>query len=48
MILHHSFVGDPKDALLRDHVDWTAAYQSDCIDKGHVHVDSFPTSCDEK
>jgi hypothetical protein len=23
MILHHPFVGDPKDALLRHHVDWS-------------------------
>ncbi len=47
MILHHPFVGDPKDALLRHHVDWTAAYQSDCIDQAHVHVDSLPTSSNE-
>ena len=26
---------------------WTAAYQSDCIDQAHVHVDSLPTSCNE-
>ena len=47
MILHHPFVGDPKDALLRHHVDWTAAYQSDCIDQAHMHVDSLPTSSNE-
>ena len=35
MILHHPFVSDPKDALLRHHVDWTAAYQSDCIQCGN-------------
>jgi len=45
MILHHPFVGDPKDALLRHHMDWTAAYQSDCIDQAHVYVDPLPTSC---
>ena len=45
MILHHPFVGDQKDALLRHHLDWTAAYQSDCIDHAHMHVDSLPTSC---
>ena len=47
MILHHPFINDPKDSLLKHHVDWTAAYQSDCIDQGHVHVDSLPTTCDE-
>jgi hypothetical protein len=49
MILRHPFVNDPKE-LLKHHVDWTAAYQSDCLDKvnpTHVHVDSLPTSCDD-
>ena len=49
MILHHPFVNDPKE-LLKHHVDWTAAYQSDCLDQadpGHVHVDSLPTSCND-
>ena len=47
MILHHPFDKDPKGSLLKHHVDWTAAYQSDCIDKGHEHVDSLPTTCNE-
>ena len=47
MLLHHPFINDPKVSLLKDHVDWTAAYQSDCIDKGHVHLDSLPTTSDE-
>ena len=49
MILHHPFVNDPQE-LLKHHVDWTAAYQSDCLDQvnpAHVHVDSLPTSCDD-
>ena len=48
MILHHPFVNDPQELL--KHVDWTAAYQSDCLDQvnpAHVHVDSLPTSCDD-
>ena len=32
MILRHPFVNDPKE-LLKHHVNWTAAYQSDCLDK---------------
>ena len=47
MLLHHHFVNDPKDSLLKHHVDWIAAYQLDCIEKGHVHVDSLPTACNE-
>ena len=47
MILHHPFINDPKISLLKNHVDWTAAYQSDCIDQGHVHIDSLPITCDE-
>jgi hypothetical protein len=49
MILHHPFDNDPKE-LLKHHVDWTAAYQSDCFDQAnpvHVHVDSLPTSCND-
>jgi hypothetical protein len=38
MILHHPFVNDPKEQL-KHHVDWTAAYQSDCLDQANpVHV----------
>jgi hypothetical protein len=47
MLPHHPFIGDPKVSLLKNHVDWTAAYQSDCIDQGGVHVDSLPTVCNE-
>jgi hypothetical protein len=47
MLLHHSFINEPKDTLLKDHVDWIAAYQSDCIDQGHLHVDSLPPTCNE-
>src|SRR6202047_4147949 len=46
MILHHPFAKDPKE-LLKHHVDWTAAYQSDCLDPTHVHMDSLPTSCND-
>lgn len=49
MILYHPFVNSPQE-LLKHHVDWTAAYQSDCLDQinpAHVHVDSLPTSCDD-
>jgi len=47
MLLHHPFINDPKDTLLKDHVDWIAAYQSDCIDQGHLHLDSLPATCNE-
>jgi ATP-dependent DNA helicase PIF1 len=47
MLLHHPFINDPKGSLLRHHIDWIAAYQSDCIDQGHLHVDSLPTTCNE-
>jgi len=40
LLLHHPFINDP-DSLLSDHLDWTAAYQSDCLDKHHNH-DSDP------
>ena len=49
MILPHPFDHDPTE-LLKNHVDWTAAYQSDCLDQvnpAHVHVDSLPTSCND-
>jgi hypothetical protein len=45
MILHHPFVNDLKE-LLKHHIDWTAAYQSDFLDQVnpvHAHVDSLPT-----
>jgi hypothetical protein len=47
MILHHPFVNDPKVSLLKHCLDWTAACQSDCINQGHVRVDSLPTTCNE-
>jgi len=51
MVLHHPFTNDP-DELLKDHVDWSAAYQTDCIEKRvtvcvpplHLHTDSLPES----
>ena len=47
MLLHHPFINDPKDTLLKEHVDWIAAYHSDCVDPGHLHVDSLPYTCSE-
>ena len=47
MLLHHPFVNEPKDTLLKDHVNWIAAYHSDCIDQGHFHMDSLPPTCNE-
>jgi hypothetical protein len=48
MILHHPFIGDPDEALKKDHIDWKAAYQTDCLDVHHVHPkDSLPTTCDD-
>ena len=42
LLLHHPFTDDP-DLLLGNHLDWTAAYQSDCLDKHHNHdLDSLP------
>ena len=42
LLLHHPFVNDP-DSLLNNHLDWTAAYQSDCLDQNHDHdPDSLP------
>jgi hypothetical protein len=46
MILHHPCDSDPKE-LLKDHIDWKAAYQTECVEKGHVHKDPLPTSCDD-
>ena len=36
LLLHHPFINDP-DSLLGNNLDWTAAYQSDCLDKHHNH-----------
>lgn len=47
LLLHHPFINEPKDTLLKDHVDWIAAYHSDCIDQGHLHMDSLPPTCNE-
>jgi ATP-dependent DNA helicase PIF1 len=42
LLLHHPFTNDP-DSLLGNHLDWTAAYQSDCLDQHHNHTqDSLP------
>jgi len=42
MILHHAF-HDPKE-LLGNLADWTAAYQTKCLDLGHNHGDdTLPT-----
>ena len=42
MLLYHPFTEDPG-ILLGNNLDWTAAYQSDCLDKHHNHdLDSLP------
>jgi hypothetical protein len=47
LVLHHPFIGDP-DSLLGDHLDWTAAYQSDCLDKCHTHgSDTLPSHVED-
>ena len=54
MILHHPF--RHPDELLKDHIDWAAAYQSDCLDKRvtvcvpplHLHMDSLPDTVKDK
>jgi hypothetical protein len=46
MILHYPFSKDPQE-LLKDHLDWAAAYQSDCIDLLHAHIDPLPTTSDD-
>lgn len=55
MVLHHPFKNSTNE-LLKDHVDWSAAYQTDCLDKMvtvcipplHLHVDSLPDSLKDK
>src|ERR1700691_1901173 len=55
LVLHHPFINDPNE-LLKDHVVWSAAYQTDCLDQMvtvcvpplHIHVDTLPTSVYEK
>ena len=47
LFLHHPFIDDP-DSLLGNHLDWTATYQSDCLDKHHTHVsDSLPNHVED-
>ena len=54
LILHHPF--RHPDELLKDHIDWAAAYQSDCLNKRvtvcvpplHLHMDSLPDTVKDK
>jgi DNA replication protein DnaC len=55
MVLHHPFSNNP-DELLGDHIDWAAAYQTDCVDKRvsvcvpplHLHIDTLPEGVYDK
>ncbi|KAJ7203574.1 hypothetical protein GGX14DRAFT_523418, partial [Mycena pura] len=45
LILHHPFVKESD--LLKDHGSWIAAYEVDCVQQNHVHVnDTLPTEAD--